>query len=601
MTFVWDDDELNAEQAVAVRTPGNVFLVACPGSGKTKTLTYKIAYELSRLTSHRQFVLAITYTNRAADEIRERIEDLGVNSTQLWIGTIHAFCLEWIIKPYSIYEPALAKGYSIIDLYDREKLIDELCTPYKTAKVSIYDCEFYFTSKGYRSACKDIRKKAAVEAVITAYLEYLYEYRLIDFELMLWYSYRLISNNESICKSLSGIFKNILIDEYQDTKELQYEIISFILRSAKETSLFVVGDPNQAIYESLGGYPIAVDELKAKTGQEFSELELSKNYRSSEKIISYFEHFNLNKTNIEPAAKEKSYPSLICYNTTVERDNLVDEIIRIIHHNIKVLGISPNQICIIAPWWVHLASTCRRLSSGMPEHTFDGPGMVPFARDFENFWFKVSRLALTEPSPGMYVRRMRWAREILGDLHLAGLNIDELTNKSLLRICNSIQLPEQDGLLYLRKFFTKLFEIIKVDLTYFPSLAQQQTAFFESSEKQIEKLKKEGIDEIGDIKFFKKLFEARKGITVSTIHGVKGAEFDVVIAYGLLEGMVPHFSDDNGDESAQKLLYVIGSRAKKNLFLISESGRIRYKDVCYEPTARLKNYMFEYDKFKSPS
>lgn len=409
-------------------------------------------------------------------------------------------------------------------------------------------------------------QKAAVDAVIVAYLAYLKEYRLIDFELMLWYSYRLIINNESICKSLSGIFKNILIDEYQDTKELQYEIVSSILRVAKDTSLFVVGDPNQAIYESLGGYPIAIDELKAKTGKEFSELELSKNYRSSERIISYFENFNLNKTNIEPASKEKDYQSVICYNTKVQRENLVDEIIRIIHHNIKVLGFSPNQICIIAPWWVHLASTCRRLSSAMPEHTFDGPGMVPFARDFENFWFKVSRVALTEPSPGMYMRRMRWAREILNDLHLAGVHIKELTDKSILRICNSIQLVEQDGLVYLRSFFVRFFEDINVDLTFFPSLAQQQTAFFESSEKQIGKLMKEGINEIGDIKYFKKLFEARKGITVSTIHGVKGAEFDVVIAYGLLEGMVPHFSDDNGDESAQKLLYVIGSRAKKNLF-----------------------------------
>ncbi|WP_295997992.1 ATP-dependent helicase [Rugamonas sp.] len=597
MTFVWDENELNTEQAIAVRTPGNVFLIACPGSGKTKTLTYKIAYELSRINSHRKFVLAITYTNRAADEIRERVENLGVDSTQLWIGTIHAFCLEWIIKPYSIYEPALSKGYSIIDLHDREKLLEELCAPYKASKVSIYDCDFYFTSKGYRSACKDTRKKAAVDQVIVAYLAYLKEYRLLDFELMLWYAYRLIAGNGSICKSLSGIFKDILIDEFQDTKELQYEIISLILRATNETSLFIVGDPNQAIYESLGGYPIAIDDLKNMTGHEFSELELSKNYRSSERIISYFSHFNLNKKNIEPASKNKDYPSIICYNSTVERDNLVDEIIRIIQHNINVVGIPPKEICIIAPWWVHLASTCRRLSSAMPECTFDGPGMVPFARDFENFWFKVSRLALTEPSPGMYIRRMRWARELLGDLHLAGLHIDELTNKSVLRVCNSIKIAEQDGLLYLQIFFERFLAEIKVDLKHYPSLAQQKTAFFESSEKQVEKLKKEGIDEIGDIKYFKKLFEARKGITVSTIHGVKGAEFEVVIAYGLLEGMVPHFSDENGDESAQKLLYVIGSRAKKNLFLISESGRKRYKDVCYEPTARLKNYIFAYNQF----
>lgn len=96
--FTWTSRELNAEQSEAVLLPGSVFLVACPGSGKTRALTYKIAYELSRLESDRQFIVAITYTHRAADEIQERIEDLGVDTSRLWIGTIHSFCLEWIIK-----------------------------------------------------------------------------------------------------------------------------------------------------------------------------------------------------------------------------------------------------------------------------------------------------------------------------------------------------------------------------------------------------------------------------------------------------------------------------------------------------------------------
>nr|WP_283093795.1 UvrD-helicase domain-containing protein [Burkholderia cenocepacia] len=100
---------MNDEQSEAVRDENSVFLVACPGSGKTRALTYKIAYELSRLQSKRQFIVALTYTHRAADEIHERIEGLGVDTSQLWIGTIHSFCLEWILKPYGIYEPALGK------------------------------------------------------------------------------------------------------------------------------------------------------------------------------------------------------------------------------------------------------------------------------------------------------------------------------------------------------------------------------------------------------------------------------------------------------------------------------------------------------------
>ena len=94
---VWAEHDLNDPQKEAILEAGSVFLVACPGSGKTRTLTFKIAEELSKLESPRQCLVAITYTHRAADEIKERIERLGIDASRLWIGTIHSFCLEWIL------------------------------------------------------------------------------------------------------------------------------------------------------------------------------------------------------------------------------------------------------------------------------------------------------------------------------------------------------------------------------------------------------------------------------------------------------------------------------------------------------------------------
>lgn len=108
--FVWSEKEINKEQSDAIVEEENVLLIACPGSGKTRTLTYKVAYELSKLTSEKKHIIAITYTNRAADEIKERIDLLGVETKQLWIGTIHSFCLEWILRPYSCYNSRLKKG-----------------------------------------------------------------------------------------------------------------------------------------------------------------------------------------------------------------------------------------------------------------------------------------------------------------------------------------------------------------------------------------------------------------------------------------------------------------------------------------------------------
>ena len=414
--FTWTNADLNPEQSDAVLSSGSLFLVACPGSGKTRTLTYKLAYELSMLESKRALVVAITYTHRAADEIRERIEDLGVDTTQLWIGTIHSFCLEWILKPYSIYESELNRGFHVIDLHEREKLLEYLCEQYKTPRVTYWDCDYYFTKDGYILRCPDVRKHNAIHEVLNAYFGELYSNRKIDFELILWHAYKLLKKYPQISDLLSKLFKIILVDEYQDTKEIQYEIIASILRAGLgKTRLFMVGDPNQAIYGSLGGYPIAIDQLRTLTGIPIESRVLSRNYRSSARIVSYFSKFNVYQTTIDAVGPEREYPSLVSFNYTVNHEDLVEKIIQLVKYNVDSLGIPPHEICVLAPQWIHLASMTRRLVVRMPEYDFDGPGMVPFSRDIENFWYKLARLALTEPSPALYIRRLRWAGEILND------------------------------------------------------------------------------------------------------------------------------------------------------------------------------------------
>lgn len=594
--FAWTSKELNQEQAEAVREDGSVFLIACPGSGKTRTLTYKIAYELSRIQSERQFVVAITYTHRAADEIERRIEDLGVDTTRLWIGTIHAFCLEWIIKPYGIYEPALARGYSIIDQHEKESLLEDLCKPYARERIKSFDCEYYFAHDGYHLGCPNREKHGSVHAILTEYFRRLYTNRQIDFELLLWHACKLVEHIPAISHLLSKMFTMVLVDEYQDTKEIQYSIIASILRSgAGATRLFMVGDPNQSIYGSLGGYPIGLTELRALTNLQIELKHLSLNYRSSARIIGYFGNFNVHGTQIAPGGEDQNYPSLISYNARVGRDGLIEEIARLVRHNIENLGIPPHQICVLAPQWLHLAAMTRGLAATLPEYQFDGPGMVPFARDTENFWYKLSRIALTEPSPSMYTRRLRWMEEILRDLRNVGVDTSNFSAKTLLRESNAIDIQEQGGLEYLKLYFDEVFLRLGVRYSEIAQLRDHHAAFFESSEKRVTRLQNEGVTGIAQLEFFRRVFQNRSGITVSTIHGVKGAEFDVVLAFALLEGMVPHFNDQNGPESARKLLYVIGSRARKNLHLFSETGRLRWGNSFYVPTQSLASCAFNYD------
>ncbi|WP_243787528.1 ATP-dependent helicase, partial [Pseudomonas amygdali] len=484
--FVWDRKDLNDAQVAAIEHPGSVFLVACPGSGKTRTLTYKIARLLSELKSDKKRVVAITYTHRAADEIHERIEQLGVDTSQLWIGTIHSFCLEWILKPYGIYHSALKHGFRVINAHDTERMHEELCSAVQGTKLSSFDCAYYLKPNGCVLTCNKTDKHEAIRGVLQAYWKTLRAERQVDFELILFYAYQLIEKNPSISALLGSIFECVLLDEFQDTREIQYAILASILKASKGgASAFVVGDPNQAIYGSLGGYAITAADFGTQCGIAFKEMELSDNYRSSSRIVSYFGNYNVLPSKIEAVGRGKDYASVVSFDHQTHRDALEEELVRLIKFNVETLGIAQHEVCIVAPWWVHLASMTRRLVAALPAYSFDGPGMVPFARDVDNFWYKLARIILTEASPQLYVRRMRWAGEVIADLSVAGVEVQGLDRKTLLRVCNSVTVTETDGLVFLRVFFDQLCSTLGVDRHTYAALQEHHDAFFECSQKRI--------------------------------------------------------------------------------------------------------------------
>lgn len=597
--FAWNKDKLNSEQEDAIHENESVLLIACPGSGKTRTLTYKIAYELDKITSNKNFIIAITYTNNAADEIKERVELLGVDTTQLWIGTIHSFCLEWILRPYHLYLDELRNGFRVINSHESEVILTELCKPYSKQKITYWDCGIVAKTDNYYLTCLDGNKHASLQKIIADYFKILKANNQIDFEQILFYSYQLLKDKPIISSILCKLFPFVLIDEYQDTKEIQYHIISKILNVNKGLSkTLIVGDPNQSIYDSLGGYPMEKKELESLLGFNLKEMGLTKNYRSSSKIIDYFEFYKTFPNEIFPEGSEKDYPSIVSFNANISSEHVVDEIVKLLQFNIIEKKILPNEICIVAPQWWLLGSITRSLMVKLPDYSFDGPGMAPFSRDIDNFWFKLSRIILTEPSPFLYVRRLRWSKEILYELEMAGVSLPDITNKTFLRLCNSIEIDEKNGLEYLELFFTKICSVLSIDLNLFPTLHEHYNSFFDSSKSRIERLIKEGNPFIGDLENFRKVFKQRDGITVSTIHGVKGEEYDTMIGFALLDSYVPHFNDNNGIENSKKLLYVLSSRARKNVHLISETGRnvhAFHRPYGLTPTQHLIDYKYDYD------
>ena len=204
--FVWTQDELNDKQGEIVLSTENILLVACPGSGKTRTLTYKIAYELDKLDDPRKYIIAITYTNKAAEEIKERIELLGVNISQLWIGTIHSFCNEWILKPYFNLIDDLQYGYRILDAYESENILNYFCSEIETERITAWNCNHYATLDGIQA----VEKRDSVLIVLKKYFNFLQENHAINYEQILDFSFSLLSKNEIISKTLANIFHYIL-------------------------------------------------------------------------------------------------------------------------------------------------------------------------------------------------------------------------------------------------------------------------------------------------------------------------------------------------------------------------------------------------------
>jgi superfamily I DNA/RNA helicase len=577
---------LNKQQIEAVTEIGNVLLTACPGSGKTRALIYKIAYELERLNNSKKSIVAVTFTNRAVDEIKKRIRYLDTDDSSLWAGTIHSFCLEWILRPYMCYLDELKNGFSISDEYNSEALINDLKKEYGLK---------YWDSVSTRYLVSGEKEEVLHRELIDDYHEYLKNEKLIDFNQILHYAHRIISEFPKIAETLKNMFHLICVDEYQDTQGLQYAVLAEIIKAKYgNCKMFMVGDADQAIYGSLGGVAKSIEEIQSQFGNvDFIGKELSGNYRSNQQIIDYYRNFQTTEIEIEALGKNASESGIITYSKAIHKDNIHDYIAQIIEDKITS-GIPENEICVLAPTWYLVIPMGRKLKTLLPELNFDAVGLSPLLKNKENLWFKIARLFLVEPSPKSFFTRKRWATELINELKDIGIIIfeeSEYKSKKLLKLINSVASEEDDGLAHLEECFLKLFEELNIDTNRNDFLKLHWETFFEGAKNRLEN---QDFNFAKDIESFRKMFKHESGVVVNTCHGIKGEEFDTVIAFGLLHGKLPNWNE-NTENAANKLLYVICSRAKRELHLISETGWATKYGKPYYPTTQLNNVDYEYN------
>lgn len=580
-------EKLNDEQKNVVMARGNLLLKACPGSGKTRVIIHKIVHEINMLGEHsRRKIAAVTFTMRAAEEIVRRLSTYDINKDRVWAGTLHSFCIEWILKPYSFLIDDLKNGFSIAD--------ENYCLTVLNNLKEKYGLDSFLSISTKLDVNGRYIQSNVPLKLFNEYETILKKDKYIDFDRVIYLSVNLLNNNPQIGLIISKIFSRICVDEYQDTQDLLYVLINKIVKAGNgNTNIMYVGDPDQSIYGSLGGKAKDLNELKCEISPlEIGELSIVGNYRSSQKIIDFFSLFQSTKRSIQAIGNNSLINnSIISYSNNIHFNMVSQEVARLVKFNLS-LGIPENEICILVPQWSMIRNIRIELKELLPSVGFDSENLSESSILRNNIWFKITRLILVKPSPKIYNSRIRWAKEVIDLLvdQTEG-NLDDyfLKPRNILHTINSIECDELNVIPFINHCFDRFLEKINIDITFFSELDKNKKNYLSQLHQNY---KDKPISYLCDI------YKEKTGIVISSCAGAKGEEFETVIVFGLLEGYIPHWQEifsQNGQEASKKMLYVIASRAKRNLHLISEKGRLTQRGSPYLPTNALLNLPHTFD------
>jgi len=273
---------LNESQLKAVIHPGGpLFVVAGAGTGKTKTLTSKIAYLILNGVDPRH-ILAVTFTNKAAREMKSRVVDMtGPHAMSVWLYTFHAFGLQILRRHIAELPYGYRPNFTVIDEDDGKKIIQD------QIKALGLDTKMFSTKalknliSLYKSRRMDGFERTDEEKIYQKYQDYLKENQLVDFDDLLLYTLELLEGYKTIRERYQTYFEHILVDEFQDTDQIQYQVLQILGKVHR--NVFVVGDPDQSIYAFRGAKYENAKLFISEFGAD--QIVLEQNYRSTNQIL----------------------------------------------------------------------------------------------------------------------------------------------------------------------------------------------------------------------------------------------------------------------------------------------------------------------------
>ncbi len=338
---------LNEEQIEAVQKPLlPVLVIAGPGTGKTRLLTSRIAWLIEEHQIPPEKILAVTFTNKAALEMKSRLQDLiGQKGKDVLTSTFHSFALSLIRKYYSRLQ--LDQFFSVCDQDYQQRLLINLCAPYIKENLELKVKGILLSISNYIIRGKSLSSFAGDR--FDEYQHHLKKHSLIDFDQIVRYCQVLLTENDDVCEEYRHLYPAILVDEFQDTDPVQYDIIKMLAQ--KNKNIFVVADDDQSIYTWRGANP---ENIK-KYMTDFSITDpvfLQINYRNGDKILTNAHRIIRHTDRIEPAKKlkvDKAKSNDINLNFFYNEVDEVNFILSKIHEWIEE-GIPYGEIAIIYPF-----------------------------------------------------------------------------------------------------------------------------------------------------------------------------------------------------------------------------------------------------------
>ncbi len=610
---------LNASQKEAVlHLEGPLLIVAGAGSGKTRVLTSRIANIIQEKKAYPNQILAVTFTNKAAKEMQNRVSKLlGSTAVGLsWLGTFHSICAKLLRKHASAAN--LNSNFTIIDTDDQIRLIKNIC---KAENIDIKQLSPRFIlaiidrwkNKGFYPNEVIINKKDLYEKTILPlykiYQQKLTDLNSCDFGDLILHAVKILEFNSDIREIYSKNFKYILVDEYQDTNFIQSKWLNLL--SEKNKNICCVGDDDQSIYSWRGA--------EIKNFLEFDQvykntkvIRLEQNYRSSQNILSVASDLISNNQNrvgktLITTMEEGDPVQLNCFkNGKDEAIGISDEIEKKIKKKF-----SYNNIAILVRAIFQTREFEERfLKIGMPYRILGGTKFYERAEIKDCVAYL--RLIHQERDDLAFERIVNNPKRSIGDSTLKNIHeFAKVNNLNLERA--SIKMLEQNLIKPKAKIGLSLFinSLIKWrnDLIVKKSshIKLLQIVLDESGYSAMLKNKKD-LDNENRLENIKELLSAMKEfdnlesflehvslatsvdqewdgekINMMTMHAAKGLEFDVVFLPGWEEGLFPHQKSieekgQNGLEEERRLAYVGITRAKKKAIISFSMNRFYQGD-----------------------